>query len=246
MSHTRNLTRIFLKTAGLLLLIVILPVVLFLCAAAIGAYIPRNVAAHSQLPDQPSGSRGGETVTIYLLTSPLHADIALPFDVHTRAAFPWLDETRLPLDNPNLAYFGFGWGSKAFYTTAGNYSDIGIANTFTAVTGDDAVMRVIGLGQIEVGETVIPITLNLNKYKTLIENVTAGFDLDANSNPIYLPQFSIGANDAFYAGTGHFNILNPCNQWAADVLFASGIEIGRWTPTTYSLLISLKWNGEIE
>lgn len=241
-----NWTRCLQKAAGLLLFAIVLPVMLFLGAAAIGAFIPRNEQILNLATQATKDTETDQYVTIYLLTSPLHADIAVPFDRYLQKEFSWLDETNLPLDNPNLAYLGFGWGSRAFYTTAGNYADIGISNTFTAVTGDTAVMRVIGIPQLEASDTIIPVVLKVREFKALIEQIRYGFQLNTKNQPSYLPQYSIGQNDAFYEGEGHFNIFYPCNQWAADALFASGVKLGAWTPTTHSLLWSLRWNGTIK
>ncbi len=232
--------RFLLKMMGLFLCALILPVVLFLGAAMIGAHVPRSpVSAHAK--EMASNS---QTVTIYLVTGLLHADIAIPYDAALRDKFPWLVQTRLPLDNPRLAYLAFGWGSKAFYTTAGTYRDIGVSNTFTAVTGDMAVMRVIGLGALEAGPDVYPVRLDKTQYLRLLEAISSGFAVNENRAE-YLPQYSIGQGDAFFAGNGHFNILNPCNQWTADVLSYAGLKVGRWTPTTHALIRSLKWHGEI-
>lgn len=246
MISSKKLARSLVRIAGLLFLVLIVPVLGFLGAAAIGAFIPRDVPSSVAEAASANASDTQDTVTIFLLTSPLHADIAIPFDGDLLARFPWLKETRLPLDNPRLAYLAFGWGSKAFYTTAGNYSDIGLSNTFTAVTGDSSVMRVIGLALLEAGSDTIPVELDAGEYQLLITQIKSGFSVKNDGKPEYLPQYSIGHNDAFFAGTGHFNIFHPCNQWAADVLSASGLSLGRWTPTTYSLLWSLRWNNEIQ
>lgn len=246
MNRIIKLTRILIKAAGHLLSLIVLPAALFLGAASIGAFAPRAEPGAKHESQTGTAPEADGMVTIYLLTSPLHADIALPFDENLQSEFPWLHETRLPLDNPNMAYLGFGWGSRAFYTTAGNYSDIAISSTFTAITGDAAVMRVIGLPRLVGSENVIPVSLKSNEFRALIKQIKTGFELNKSNEPTYLPQYSIGANDAFYAGKGHFNIFNPCNQWAADILHASGVKTGRWTPTTYSLLWSLRWNNQIE
>ncbi len=241
-----NSTRRLLKAAGLLLCAIFLPVMLFLGAAAIGVFVPSSEHGPNLATQNSIQMTTDQRVTIYLLTSPLHADIVVPFGADLEQEFSWLEETNLPLNNPNLAYLGFGWGSRAFYTTAGNYSDIGFSNTFTAVTGDSAVMCVIGLPQLEASDTIIPVVLELSEFKALIEQIKLGFELNMKNEPNYLPQYSIGQNNAFYEGEGHFNIFNPCNQWAADALFASGVKHGAWTPTSYSLLWSLRWNGALK
>lgn len=240
------MARYLFKIAGLLILAIILPVALFLAAAGIGAVIPRQSVDYS---DKASSDRLHDIrqpdITIYLLTSPLHADIAVPFSLSLIQAFPDLLDTNLPLQNPQLKYLGFGWGSKAFYTTAGDYSDIRFSTAYRAITGDNSVMRIVALPELAVSNSIIPVKLKPWQYRLLIENLKNGFSLGNKGSLEYLPQYSIGPGDAFFAGAGHFDILYPCNQWAADVLFASGVTLGSWTPTTYSLVWSLQWNGEL-
>jgi uncharacterized protein (TIGR02117 family) len=203
----------------------------------IGGLIQRDV------PDDIFEAQGEqEAVTVYLITGLLHADIAIPVVEIDKGRFGFLGETRLPFDNPNLRYLAFGWGSKAFYTTAGNYSDIRPGAVFTAVTGDDPVMRVTPVGALSQSETVIAFSLGRSRFDRLMEAIGTGFAKDVYGNPDYLSQYTIGTGDAFFAGTGHFNIFNPCNQWVGEALASAGIVTGIWTPTTHSLLLSIGRN----
>ncbi len=243
----RHIARSLVKAAGIVFLAVFLPVLLFLGAAGIGAFVPR---ANLLMVEKPKAGRivnqSEESVTIFLVTSLLHADIAIPYSPKLLDEFPQFAETLLPLENPQLEYLGFGWGSKAFYTTAGTYKDIRFSTAITAITGDDAVMRVVGLPDLQANKNIVPLVLEGWQYRLLIENLKAGFIGSETGELKYLPGFSIGFGDAFFAGVGDFNIFNPCNQWAGEVLSKSGLKVGAFTPTTYSLLWSLEWNGELQ
>lgn len=219
------------------LILIVLPVVLYLCASVIGGMIQRDVSDDISEVQADQG-----TVTVYLITGLLHADIAIPIDRIDESTFGFLGETRLPFENPNLRYLAFGWGSKAFYTTAGSYSDIRPGAVFTAVTGDDPVMRVTAVGELRESESVIAISLGPRQFDRLMDAIGTGFAKDGSGNPEYLSQYSIGPGDAFFVGTGHFNIFNPCNQWVGQVLAKAGIATGIWTPTTQSLLLSIGRN----
>ncbi len=183
-----------------------------------------------------------KTETIYLITGTLHADFVIPATLVDKAQFGFLNETKLPLNHPNLRNVAFGWGSKAFYTTAGSYSDITVSAVLKAVTGDQSVMRVVAFGDIDTAAPdVISLAVSKEQLAALLQFLHGSFDQSSSGKPQYLPQASIGQNDVFYEGVGNFNIFHPCNQWVNSGLRKIGIEVGQWTPTTHSLRHSLEY-----
>ncbi|WP_040304603.1 TIGR02117 family protein [Ahrensia sp. R2A130] len=221
--------RWLLRVAAVLVFIVIF----YLAAAWLTAGVPRHITS---APLQSGGER-----EVLLIQTLLHVDIAVPYDSALLAKFPELENTDLPLDDPNLQYVAFGWGSKAFYTTAGQYSDIRPAAVIRAVTGDDAVMRVVAMGYLNPdADDVATLSLSVEAYDSLLASIKNSFTTAPSSVALPLSGLSIGPFDAFFAAKGHFNIINPCNQWVADVLHDAGVPVGRWTPTTYSLMHSLE------
>ncbi len=176
---------------------------------------------------------------IYLVTSLLHADFVLPASPRILERFSFLQGSDLPLKHPDLRHLTFGWGSNAFYTTAGSYSDIAVKAVFKAVSGDTSVMRVVAIGEVEVAEDVIELNLGDEQYDKLLTAIDESFARQDNRQPEYLPSASIGEPDAFYIGVGGFNIFNPCNQWVNNVLRNAGVKLGVWTPTTQALRQSL-------
>lgn len=225
-----------LKTAGRLIALAVLLPALYLAAALAGGMIPR------QLDGPAVRAHAGEPgpVTVYLVTGLLHADIALPASDELLTDFPGLKEAGLPLDHPGLRYLAFGWGSRAFYTTAGDYSDITFSATWQAASGDKPVMRVTPMGPLSAGDNVVELNLPAATYGRLVSAIREGFVTNADGQPIHLQGASIGQGDAFFHATGHFNLFNPCNQWVGDVLHSAGIRIGMWTPVTHSLIRSLR------
>ena len=219
--------RATLKSVALLLFVLLS----YFCASMAGAIFPAEGISH-----EPTESEA--THRIYLVTTTLHADIALPFDEDLLTKFPHLANAGLPLDHPNLRYLLFGWGSKAFYTTAGSYSDITAAAAFKAITGDDAVLRVSASGPLQGRDDVLPLTVSEGQLQTIKSSMSASFE-NPQSAASHLKEASIGPNDAFFKAIGHFNILNPCNQWVNRVLRQAGVALGAWTPTTHSLRLSL-------
>lgn len=202
----------------------------YLGAALVTARIPAKV-------EQVEPGNG--QVKIYLLTSLLHADIALPFSPKLRKRFAFLENTGVPLNHPELRYITVGWGSRAFYRTAGSYWDIKPSAVFQAVIGDRSVLRWVGFGTLVPSDDTIQLSLNSNQYERLLEEIEKAHS-KSGERFAHMDGDSIGPNDAFFEAIGHFNIFRPCNQWVNEVLRSSGVPLGVWTPTTQSLIQSLK------
>jgi len=104
-------------------------------------------------------------------------------------------------------------------------------------------MRITGLSGLRAGNDIHALQLTPKSFERLLDAIGSGFATDEGGSWVYHPEYSIGAVDAFFAANGHFNLFNPCNQWTGRVLSQAGVKTGRWTPTSYSLLWSLKWNN---
>ena len=201
-------------------------------ATMIGAFLPDERAKASSCE---------KTHHAFLVTGLLHADIAIPVTPELKRQFAFLNSSTLPINHPNLRYLAFGWGSEAFYTTAGTYADIEAGAVLKAVTGDDSVMRVTAFGELKPSESIIRLALNEGQFRRLMVAIREGF---AQPVPVQMAGVSIGSYDAFYEGQGHFDIFRPCNQWVNEVLVNSGVPVGMWTPTTQSLSYSLWFHAE--
>ena len=149
------------------------------------------------------------------------------------------------MKNPNLKYLSYGWGSKAFYTTAGSYSDITASAVLKAVIGDQSVLRVVGLGDIKPNNEIVRLKINAQQYERMISSIEQSFRRQQGQTPIQLTGVHLEEGDAFFPATGNFNLFNPCNQWVNKVLHDAGIKVGKWTPTTQSLFLSLRYFEEI-
>lgn len=203
---------------------------LYLAAAALGAALPA--------PPQ-TGRAPGTPERIYLLTTLLHADIAVPLTPERRRRFGFLEADGLPLSSPSAKHLVFGWGSQAFYTATPRLADIRPGPLFAAITGDSAVMHVYLAGDLAAVRGVFAVDLPPGGTRRLLRFVETGFEED-ETGPLHLAGAAYGQSDAFYAGTGHFNLWRPCNIWVAEALRAAGLSTGRWTPTTRGLLLGLR------
>jgi uncharacterized protein (TIGR02117 family) len=203
----------------------------YLGAALVGAVVPLAPVAYSG---------AGASERIYLIANWLHADFAIPVDDELRQRFAFLGTVAgMPISDPRLKYLVFGWGSRAFYTTAPTYADIRPGPTLQAVVGDRPVVHVRPAGDISSLVTAHALDLppgGLNRLVDYIEDSFAG----GSRSPHLLAQAGYGFGDEFFLATGHFNIFNPCNVWVARGLRQAGLATGAWTPTTFSLLLGIR------
>lgn len=205
-------------------------VLVYMIASVVGALLPAS----------PETARNpGNVERIYLLTTFLHADFAIPVDDGVRERFAGLADASIPMADPRLKFLVFGWGSKAFYTTAGTLWDIRPGPTITAIIGDKSVIHVVPSTDISGLENAYPVDLPPGGTARLINFIERSF-AGVRGVPEVLADKDFGFGDVFFAANGGFHIFRPCNIWAADGLRAAGLNTGRWTPTTYTLKLGLR------
>lgn len=213
----RLLVRLF---AGL-----ILCVFTYLLAAVAGALIPGHV----------EGTPSGDDVEIVLIAGPIHYDILLPLDAPTQAAFGFVQAT-------DADWLVVGWGSRAFYTQTGDYTDLDPRVIWQAATGDAAVVRFdLAYGAWDQVGLVVP--LSTDQFAQLRGEILQLLSRDADGFPRAIPGVGLTKRDVFYEAKGHFSILRTCNVWIGAVLRAVGVPMGAWTPTPYSVTLSRWWFG---
>ncbi len=177
---------------------------------------------------------GPLTRQIGLLQGPIHTDILFSLTPETRARFAFADPAGVPLNHPDARWLLFGWGSAAFYTTAGTYSDITVSAVLTAATGNDAVIRLDALGTLPPMKNLRFLRLSEAQFQSLLDNTTAAFVSQTKLN-----HPGLSGTDAFFPAHGHFSLFRTCNVWLGETLRASGIPFGLWTPANWSVTLSL-------
>lgn len=177
---------------------------------------------------------GPATHRIGLLQGPIHTDILFPLTPETRARFAFAEAAGVPLNHPDAQWLVFGWGSAAFYTTAGTYADITASAVLTAATGDDAVIRLDALGPLPPLPNLRYLDLSEPQFQALLTQTTA-----ALASKTRLDHPGLTGTDAFFPAHGHFSALRTCNVWLGETLRASGIRFGLWTPANWSVTLSL-------
>ncbi|MFN0116198.1 MAG: TIGR02117 family protein [Paracoccaceae bacterium] len=194
----------------------------------------------------PSGgdtAQDGRDLRIGLLRGPIHFDFLLPLDPETRADYQFAGaQGRLPINAAGARWLLVGWGSEAFYTTAGTYADVTAGAVLRAATGDRAVMRLDALGELpEAGAPgLIWIGLSQARYSRLRASILADFTRDGSGSPVPSGAKGLGPTDAFWQAEGRFDALRTCNVWVGRKLRAAGLRFGIWTPTPQSVALSVR------
>jgi uncharacterized protein (TIGR02117 family) len=186
------------------------------------------------IPGPGPDSSGSLTRGIGLIRGPIHTDILLPLGPETRARFAFAEAAGVPLNHPDAEWLVFGWGSAAFYTTAGTYADITAGAVLTAATGDDAVIRLDAFAALQPADNLRFLDLSEAQYQMLLDQLSATF-----ASPVRLERPGFTGTDAFFPAHGHFSLFRTCNVWLGETFRASGIPFGLWTPANWSVTLSL-------
>ena len=177
---------------------------------------------------------GPATRQIGLLQGPIHTDILFPLTPEVRTRFAFAEAAGVPLSHPDAQWLVFGWGSAAFYTTAGTYADITASAVRTAASGDDAVIRLDALGALPPLENLRFLNVSEAQFDALLAQTSA-----ALAGETRLAHAGFTGTDAFFPAQGRFHLFRTCNVWLGETLRAAGIPFGLWTPATWSVTLSL-------
>ncbi len=208
-------------------------------------YLAASVAL-AVIPGPGPNLSGPGARTIALLQGPIHTDILLPLTPDIRARFGFATAAGVPMDHPGAEWLVFGWGSKAFYTTAGTYADITAAALLTAATGDASVIRLDLVGPLTTADNLRYLALSEAQFQALLATLLATFSLATDGQPIPLNHPGFTGFDAFFVAEGGFHLLRTCNVWLGETLRASGVRFGLWTPANWSVTLSLDWLATAE
>ncbi len=205
------------------------PVTLYLVLAFVGALVPASGA--DGIVEEPRERE------IVLARGVIHYDILLPLDDDTRGQFSFLDDTRVPLDAGE--WLSVGWGSEAFYTSAGAYTDITWGALVKAITYDRSVIRFEVYGALPDHPDLKRVSVSDDQLDALRQSIFQ--DLDLTGGALEAEGFS--ETDAFFPAQGAFHLLKTCNVWVGRTLRAAGIDFGIWTPTPYAVTLAARING---
>lgn len=201
--------------------------------AALGTLIPR--------PLWPAVTGEGPTTRrIYVISNPIHTDIAIPVDAAVLERFRFLSEDGIATNGEGVRYLIFGWGGRAFYLETPTWSQLKPIPVFKALTVDAAAMHVDVAGPIpEAHPAVAGYGLSEARFAALLDFIAASFTRDAD-RPKFIPGAGYSTSDGFYEAEGAFNVFVGCNTWTARALRVAGLRTGWWNPLPWSLNLSMQ------
>lgn len=218
----RRVFRVFLRTLALVAVI-----------AALGMLMPRPFWSADR-------GEGLPTRRIYVISNPIHTDIAIPVDAAVLERFRFLAEDGIPADGEGVRYLIFGRGGRAFYLETPTWSQLQAAPVLKALTVDAAAMHVDVAGPIpESHPAVAGYDVGEARFAALLDFIAASFSRQAN-RPKFIPGAGYSASDGFYEAEGAFNALVGCNTWTARALRVAGLRTGWWNPLPWSLNLSMQ------
>ena len=171
-------------------------------------------------------------ISIYILTNGVHTDLVLPIKNETK---DWSKEIKFENTNAKDStsnYIAFGWGDKGFYLNTPNWSDLKASTAFKAAFGlSSTAIHTTFYKSLHESETCVKVLVSKENYQKLVTYIAAGFQYDANHNPIYIKATTYDENDCFYEAKGKYNLFQTCNSWANSALKAANQKAALWTVT---------------
>ena len=209
---------------GLLVALAVLAVVVagYAGAGMIGGAIPANAGWRPP-------TRG---VPVYLESNGVHVSLVLP---KVAAGIDWRDwAPGADLADPRYArydHIAIGWGERTFFLDTPTWADVRLATILHAAIGSDAtLLHVEYVPAPAPGDGIRVVTLRPEEYRRLATGIRA------SAAPVRRTFRGYGANDVFYAGTGHYSARHTCNAWVGATLANAGVRVGRWTPFPITVL----------
>jgi hypothetical protein len=174
-------------------------------------------------PDLYPAQPGEPAVMVYVLTNPLHSNLAIPTSLLTRTPGPTAEAVGRLAPAP---WVRIGWGDARFYQGRG-WSPARLADGMRALFAphNPSVVRLGGTATPAVDPLfpkVVALTLSERGVDRLRARLDAAFSLD-QGRPVVVGHDGSGA--LFFKGAQAFSILNGCNAWLAGLLGAAGTPV---------------------
>jgi uncharacterized protein (TIGR02117 family) len=210
------------RTAAIAGAAILAMLLLYAIAGLIGGAIPTN----------RGWTAPTEGVEVWVETNGIHTGIVVPKvaqGVDWRPLLPPGD-----LADPRYGaypYASIGWGERTFYLETPTWADVRITTVLEASLGSRrTLMHVEHLPRPREGPDVRRLVLRHDEYRRLAAAIRASFaDRPA-------PVRGYTGYDVFYAARGRYSAIRTCNAWTGDVLRASGVRTGWWTPFPWSVM----------
>ena len=197
----------------------------FLALWALTAWILSKISVAAEKTDAP------KTVSIWLKTNGMHADIVVPA---RNAQKDWTAEVS-PANtlgkSTDVQWLGVGWGDKGFYMNTPTWADLTVPVAFRAVTGlGGTAMHCTYYPSLTADSATVPILVTEAQYANLISFIEAEFKRDAAGKIEYIQtDQQYGQTDAFYEARGLYSLFKTSNSWTNQALKAAGQRACAWT-----------------
>ncbi|MEQ8481587.1 MAG: TIGR02117 family protein [Hoeflea sp.] len=217
---------------------------LIIIALGLGVLIPRPLSSALATDGGPVPA-DSDVRTVFVLSSPIHTDIAFPADPDVIRHFAFMAGDGLDPAWPGVGHVIAGWGGRSFYIETPTWADLKPGPLFKALTVDGSVMHMSLAGSIDpTHPQVHALSLDRSAFERLLDAVSESFARDADGAPVVIAGVRYGPNDLFYEADGWFNALAGCNVWTGRMLREAGITTGLWTPLPGLLTASLALHNE--
>lgn len=212
------------------LMMVLVPVMLYLAIAIIGAWVPANADFTSATDD---------AVEIFIASSDIHADVILPIandQKDWRTQFPASSFGTTPTQ---FSHVRIGWGERKFYLETPTWNDLKVSTVVSALLLPTETVMHVEMVQFRpvISPTLMSIKVNPQQYGRLVKFVEDSFDRpNAQIAPVPIEGYRYGLNDRFYPAVGSYHLFQNCNSWTGDAMRQAGIKVGQITLLPKSML----------
>ena len=167
-------------------------------------------------------------VVVYLQRSDVHTDIVVP----TRTSrIDWSAVVLHGETGRGSEYIAFGWGSRDFYLNVPTWDDLTPGIAFRAISGmGGTALHTRYMREPAEGENCRRLALSSAQYDALVGYILSSGRRNADGTFVHIDQAGGGWSNAFYEGTGCYNLFFTCNSWANSALKACGQTCCLWTP----------------
>ncbi|GGP26622.1 TIGR02117 family protein [Silvimonas amylolytica] len=183
-------------------------------------------------------------ILIYLETNGVHTDLLLPAQNRqvdwTRRFAP--TQTRSGLAPVATSAISIGWGDREFYLNTPNWADLNATTALYALSGLDTTLLHVSWGAMPASTSPQRVALRLSpqNYLRLAAFIEQSIRRNDQGNAIWLPGKGYGGADAFYEATGHYSVIQTCNEWVRQGLDAAGVRVPWWSPFDKALFWQLQ------
>jgi uncharacterized protein (TIGR02117 family) len=212
----------------------VLAIGLVLLCGWIGSSLPPNSGWREPAPND-SGA-----VEIMIESNGVHTALVLPLVTPHK---DWRGTFRASdVADPSQPYthVSVSWGEKRVFLDTETWADLKLATVLGVVFGGgEALLHIAHYVRSAPAHDIRPLRLSAPHYARLVRAIEAAIP-PGGLGP---PHPGYGRFDVFYDANGRYTLANTCNQWTSDVLAASGVRTGRWTPFAGGVM---KWVPPLE